>query len=483
MSNSILRKVNSRSELKDKINGGLFIFFGEKYRDARIDKYLRYLKINDIVMIINVFIGYLCAVIAAENNVQFNFPNPRDPRIADISLSFDYNSTAVTVNRAIVTATTVLLIICLIINYILILKIDKYKLDIRYDSNLISSGYYKFLSLELLLNIVHTPPLVNGFVEVTQRNGSQAKVNIDYILTICLLFGRSYQILKFIALNSSWYDHKIEKICLACNTPLNFMFSLKAEFKQNPFRLVLTTMGVSIFIFGYSVRSIEMFFMGGSNTLDWRYFWNGMWCVIITMSTVGFGDFYPISTLGRTIIVIACFWGTFLISLMVAALSLTVEFNSQEETSYQSIKEAHFELEYGTLATKLIQRAVRYYWHVRTAADEIFEKDQTFRRKKSRLFSKLKIILQQFRRLRKNKDENFQSMIISMSLNKIDNNITVEVDKIKEQIVILERARNMLEEYNLNQKIIKQKSIALFTELEEMNSFREKYLKEISEER
>jgi hypothetical protein len=59
---------------------------------------------------------------------------------------------------------------------------------------------------------------------------------------------------------------------------------------------------------------------------DWIYLWNSMWCVIITMGTVGFGDFVPKTDLGRCIAILACIWGNFLISLMVISLTVSSEF-------------------------------------------------------------------------------------------------------------------------------------------------------------
>jgi len=51
-----------------------------------------------------------------------------------------------------------------------------------------------------------------------------------------------------------------------------------------------------------------------------------MWCVIITMATVGYGDFVPHTHLGRIVAVLACIWGNFLISLMVISLTVSSEF-------------------------------------------------------------------------------------------------------------------------------------------------------------
>lgn len=48
---------------------------------------------------------------------------------------------------------------------------------------------------------------------------------------------------------------------------------------------------------------------------------NSIWNVIITMTTIGYGDFVPKTTLGRAIIVILTIWGAFVISIMVVVLN------------------------------------------------------------------------------------------------------------------------------------------------------------------
>ena len=97
----------------------------------------------------------------------------------------------------------------------------------------------------------------------------------------------------------------------------------------------------SIMIFGYSLRNVEVAFMQNKEInkfQDWRHVWNGFWCITITIFTVGYGDYYPQTVLGKGIAVFACIWGTFLISLMVLSLTLSVEFTHQEEKAYNEIK-------------------------------------------------------------------------------------------------------------------------------------------------
>jgi len=32
------------------------------------------------------------------------------------------------------------------------------------------------------------------------------------------------------------------------------------------------------------------------------YHWNGFWCIFLTITTIGYGDFYPVTTIGRLVV-------------------------------------------------------------------------------------------------------------------------------------------------------------------------------------
>lgn len=58
---------------------------------------------------------------------------------------------------------------------------------------------------------------------------------------------------------------------------------------------------------------------------------NAAWFNIITMTTVGYGDFVPKTHIGRGIAMLACFWGNFVLSLFVSTLSNSLSMTKGEK--------------------------------------------------------------------------------------------------------------------------------------------------------
>lgn len=52
-----------------------------------------------------------------------------------------------------------------------------------------------------------------------------------------------------------------------------------------------------------------------------------MWCIICTMTTVGFGEVAPVSKIGRLICVFACLSGSFIVSLLTVTVRNQIALN------------------------------------------------------------------------------------------------------------------------------------------------------------
>jgi hypothetical protein len=85
---------------------------------------------------------------------------------------------------------------------------------------------------------------------------------------------------------------------------------------------------------------------------DFSFLWNALWLNVVTMSTsiywlilVGFGDIVPTTNFGKVFCILSCLFGIFLLSMLVAVVSLYIrleENNTEEYKSYYKLIEKDF---------------------------------------------------------------------------------------------------------------------------------------------
>ena len=67
-------------------------------------------------------------------------------------------------------------------------------------------------------------------------------------------------------------------------------------------------------------------------------YWNSLWLIIVTMTTVGYGDLYPKSFGGRIIGMIACIWGIFITSYLTVTLTSFLSLTPNESKSFMLLQ-------------------------------------------------------------------------------------------------------------------------------------------------
>lgn len=61
------------------------------------------------------------------------------------------------------------------------------------------------------------------------------------------------------------------------------------------------------------------------NKMNFESLENSIWCIIITITSVGYGDYFPKTIFGRLLDIIIAIWGLFIVSMMVVVLTNTLE--------------------------------------------------------------------------------------------------------------------------------------------------------------
>ena len=149
---------------------------------------------------------------------------------------------------------------------------------------------------------------------------------------ICLvMLIRVVFIIRGIFIQSQWFKNRTQRVCHLYACEANYMFVVKSLMRTEPYTLIFTAMAGLILVFGYAIRICESPLNRIDPTLlNYQNYFNSMWNIIITISTVGYGDLYARTIPGKIIIFFVCIFGVFVVSLMVVTLTNSLMTTSLE---------------------------------------------------------------------------------------------------------------------------------------------------------
>jgi len=131
----------------------------------------------------------------------------------------------------------------------------------------------------------------------------------------------------------------LHRVATSQNLEISLKFSLKVELKYNSIIVVLILTFTTVFYIAFVLRNLEVGFIpdDGKN-FHLEYVANALWLTIVTMTTVGYGDMYPQTHLGRTFAILAFVCGNFLTSFITVILTTKADLTEQENKAYCMIK-------------------------------------------------------------------------------------------------------------------------------------------------
>lgn len=220
-------------------------------------------------------------------------------------------------------------------------------------------GEYFLLSiLEILLILPIQYPGINSYIIFVQL-GSTICLPFTSILGSISIFRFIiiYKIFKnFTIWNSEYAEMKCEKYVCQADT----RFAFKALQKENPFLTLGIIFVLTCVCFGFSLRNFELHFWeaNGDISQNWKYHWNALWCVFVSMTTVGYGDFFPNTHLGRMIIIAACIVGIYFVSMTMVFMTSKSVLSELEMKAYKLIVRLKLRKEMKDLQAKIIFHAL-----------------------------------------------------------------------------------------------------------------------------
>ena len=178
------------------------------------------------------------------------------------------------------------------------------------------------------------------------------EIPLNSIFTSICLF-RIWFIFKLYLVSSDSYTQRSFRISKINGVRLGLNFPFKAKMTDSSLLINFILFFMCWFVCSYDLRIFERY-LDELNDNNLGNLMNDLWCVFITMTTVGYGDISPKSLFGKIIIIISCMFGVFLMGLMVVSVTSYLNIVGIESNIYKILLKSNKMEERNKLAFKAI---------------------------------------------------------------------------------------------------------------------------------
>jgi len=254
-----------------------------------------------------------------------------------------------------VTCTTALTIWLLFVYYQDELTLGKAKQKYESVETLFSTFLAYPMLFEMFLMCLHPMPLVHGEFEIKLAHLEDPHIytwdsvfSIFVLLRLYLL----YRAMHYFLGDETSPDARM--LATLNHVPMGPFFTFKHLMHTHPFTVIGTLACLLWIVFSYAIRIAER-----PNNVDFEHYFSSLWCIAITMTTVGYGDMTPESHAGRMVAVASVAFGTCLVALLVAAVHQSMQFTNNEEVTKWALYKSRLTVKVHNKAARVIQALMR----------------------------------------------------------------------------------------------------------------------------
>ena len=350
---------------------------------------------------------------------------------------------------------TSITISCLILNYF-IFNHYKIKLEIEKARKMVYKGIpflksedLKVYILESVFCWIHSPPGFDYEFDNSEL-GLKYKTSLDAYCSVIML-GRLYMFVRLFDHYTSWTGERAIRVCKLIGFNPDSKFAIKSYLKYKSVIVLIIIILLLTTLFGLAIRTIERCEKElGGRKFSFDSLYNSLWCVVVSMFTIGFGDIFPVTQIGRLIIIVASIMGGFIQSMFVVTLTNTLQLTKEEGSAYEELTRMNnVKSKLEGDASKLITTLFRLNGAI---------KKKMGVKKKMLLRIDIMMLSKRFRIKRKNVYNQSKSIVGMMS--DINDEITLEFAELMEVSEPLNNMMNHVEnslsmQENINAKLIK----------------------------
>jgi hypothetical protein len=253
----------------------------------------------------------------------------------------------------------------------MIIKQYMYEFEMLRESGLAVAGapYWQSFTLSSLawpmvrdfICFAFTPiPFIDNFISVEEPIG-EVSYSVDSIIMIFMLSRIALIFPRHFIETSGLRNEKTRLVGLLNNVDVNGTFIMKHLLNSSLSTLLSCIALVSLSL-AYALMLAER---GAAGSTDLDLYENAIWCIIITMTTVGYGDVYPKTQLGRLVSITGAFSAVVLVALSVNAVTERLQLKRNEGKVLDFIFDLKDSANLRLSMSQVIQNAWRAYLHLK----------------------------------------------------------------------------------------------------------------------
>mmetsp|Transcript_33424 Transcript_33424/g.88006 ORF Transcript_33424/g.88006 Transcript_33424/m.88006 type:complete len:434 (+) Transcript_33424:75-1376(+) len=202
--------------------------------------------------------------------------------------------------------------------------------DTRLSSGIFVSLRGWSLLPEAFLCVIHPLPFLCFEVTLPYwdlRRGTTlpTTMNTDELATVVMMFARLVLFVRYLPYIAGLTAKSARAYANFNHMALTTSLSVRVEFQRNPVKLLSGTTILLLALFAFTLQVAERRVNEGLDE-----FGNCLWLATVSMTGLGFGDFYPQTSLGRTTSSLAFAWGALLAALLVMTVIRSMELSNSE---------------------------------------------------------------------------------------------------------------------------------------------------------
>ena len=330
---NIIRKFHN---IYEKLSGKTFVVETSFHHEGLIEYYKKIINI-EILISLSAFLSILTGIVYYEKTYV---NNEEKPKHSDTLLLYFLH------------LQTILFFLAIILKEKTKLKADIEAKNENEGSTLINTSRYIRIIIYLIFFGLHPSPMFQKirFTEKTDEYVSPYSLN-SIILVFVLL--RSYFIVRPFLFMSQFMDIEAQYSCRQYSFKNSLLFCLKCHAQYSPIKLYISGFILILFTMAYAVRIFER---PANDALD-NYI-DALWLIVITMTTVGYGDITAKTTGGRIVSMISCLSGVFLTSMIIVTITNFLNLEPHEKRMLENLEKTDALEDEKELAKNIIQKYI-----------------------------------------------------------------------------------------------------------------------------